>query len=129
MFGAPNLQFVAETLIQSARAPSRRSPDLAIRREVCWLDSRGPDVRQGRSNMWNRVLRIAAAAILCYGAVLVAATLATIQWSPEHGLRWNLLMLWRWDQREVVDVIVIMVTTLAALVVLIGSRLAQTRQR
>jgi len=79
--------------------------------------------------MWNRVLRIAAAAILCYGAVLVAATLATIQWSPEHGLRWNLLMLWRWDQREVVDVIVIMVTTLAALVVLIGSRLAQTRQR
>jgi len=79
--------------------------------------------------MWNRVLRIAAAAILCCGAVLVVATLATIQWSPEHGPGWNLLMLWRWDQREVLDAIAIALTTLAALVVLITGRLAWPRQR
>ena len=79
--------------------------------------------------MWPRVLRIAAAAILCCGAVLIVATWTTIQWSPEHGPRWNLLMLWRWDQREVVDVIAIALTTLAALVVLITRRLAWPRQR
>jgi hypothetical protein len=74
--------------------------------------------------VWNRALRIAAAAMLCGGAVLIVATLATIGWSPQHGPHWNLLMIWRWGQREVV--IAIALTTLAALVVLITSRLAWT---
>jgi hypothetical protein len=79
--------------------------------------------------MWDRALRIAAAAMLCSGVSLIVATLATLQWSPEHGPRWNLLMLWDGSQREIVNVIAIALTTLAALAVLIAGRLAWPRQR
>ena len=76
--------------------------------------------------MWNRAQRISAAALLCCGAVLITATLATLQWSHEHDLGWNLVMLWRNSSREVVSVITV---TFVMLVVLSVSPLVQRQVR
>jgi len=79
--------------------------------------------------MRYRAKLILVAAVLSGGATLIVATLKSQGWSSEHGLRWNLLALWRYSRDDMLVSIATVAAMILAVLAFVVSQIVYARVR